>query len=176
VKYITNLFWAIAAVLVTLWLGGGSVSAQEVSPDTVETTVVETAPPPLPEVCVPQGNVVTDIYTGESYTYGVPTQIGFDTCGTTPIPDACIKWSDEFYGGVADISTIWSVQHCGPVTEVVETTVTEVVETTVTEVQGIQQLPSTGANSSTPYIAAIGGIMFLSGGALRFASRRNRNF
>ena len=155
----------------TLRLGADGLSSADATTVSAtcppETTVPETTVPETTEPeCVPTGVEVTDVNTGNTYIYGTPTEVGFDTCGN-PIPDICIEWPDGTF------STLWSVQDCTPsVTTVPPSTTPPTTPPATTPPSSTPpQLPDTGP-SGAAWSAMLGALaLALGGGALRLARR-----
>lgn len=118
---------AISA-LVVLWLAWSVAPAHAAA-----------EPPPTTdhETCVPVGDQVTDIDTGNTYTYSAGP-IGFDSCGQ-PIPDVCVDWGDHH-------STLWTLTDCTPEAAAPPATATPVVTAPT--------LPATGGEGWLAVVAA----------------------
>lgn len=106
---------------------------------------------PPPDECVPSGNVIVDVDTGDEYVYGLPTEVGYDTCGN-PIPNICVQWPGGSY------SRLWTATPCTPVSEI----------ESAPEAQ--PTLPDTG--TATWYVAALASLLLVGGSGLRLLARR----
>ena len=177
---------AIIAGIALILIGGGTPAEATKTTDpatTVEITIRETT---VPEECVPEGTEIVDVDTGDTYIYGTPTLVGFDTCGNL-IPDICVEWPDRGF------TTLWTAMDCTPVENTepqveveasipttakshypphcnpcdpVDTTSTTTVVTTTTA----PTLADTGNNAG--YSATIGGLTLLAGLAVYLVARR----
>lgn len=106
--------------------------------------------------CTPSGSVITDAHTGDTYVYGAPTYVGYDTCGN-PIPDICVAWPDGSY------SHLWSIMGCEPLT----------AATTAPAAawDPVEELPETGTGLGLAVIAVM---LVAAGAGLAWLARRER--